>query len=217
MTLQPADYLVHFSNVLMLVSYSVRDILWLRWFAVAAAVTVIPYYLMQADILWPPVLWGSVFAAINIYQILRLYLERRPVVLSPDEQRLYDLAFRSLRPREFVSLTLVGQWRNAAAGEQVLKAGVPATSICIAVTGAVNVRKGDQLLGSLQPGTLIGTALALTGDASPIDAWFIEPARLICWPLADIRRYIDKRPELRESLQRLVNQDFARKLTASFG
>jgi hypothetical protein len=57
-----AEYLVHFSNVLMLVSYSVRDILWLRWFAV----------------------------------------ERRPVVLSDDEQRLYELGFRSLRPREFV-------------------------------------------------------------------------------------------------------------------
>lgn len=54
MTLQPADYLVHFSNVLMLVSYSVRDILWLRWFAVAAAVTVILYYLMQAARGCPP-------------------------------------------------------------------------------------------------------------------------------------------------------------------
>jgi len=217
MSLQVADYLVHFSNLLMLVSYSVRDILWLRWFAVAAAVTVIPYYLMQADILWPPVLWGSVFAVINIYQILRLYMERRPVVLSPDEQKLYDLAFRSLRPREFVSLTLVGRWRNAAAGERVLTAGAPATSICIAVSGAVDVHKGDLRLGSLKPGTLIGTALALTGDASPVDAAFTEPARMICWPLADLRRYIDKRPELRESLQRLVNKDVARKLTASLG
>ena len=217
MSLQVADYLVHFSNLLMLVSYSVRDILWLRWFAVAAAVTVIPYYLMQADILWPPVLWGSVFAVINIYQILRLYMERRPVVLSPDEQKLYDLAFRSLRPREFVSLTLVGRWRNAVAGERVLTAGAPATSICIAVSGAVDVHKGDLRLDTLKPGTLIGTALALTGDASPVDAWFSEPARLICWPLADLRRYIDKRPELRESLQRLVNKDFARKLTASLG
>ena len=217
MSLQVADYLVHFSNLLMLVSYSVRDILWLRWFAVAAAVTVIPYYLMQADILWPPVLWGSVFAVINIYQILRLYMERRPVVLTPDEQKLYDLAFRSLRPREFVSLTLVGQWRNAAAGEKVLTAGAPATSICIAVSGAVDVHKGDLRLDTLKPGTLIGTALALTGDASPVDAWFSEPARLICWPLADLRRYIDKRPELRESLQRLVNKDVARKLTASLG
>ena len=39
-----AEYLVHFSNILMLVAYSVRDILWLRWFAVAAALTNIPYF-----------------------------------------------------------------------------------------------------------------------------------------------------------------------------
>ena len=39
MNSQLADYLVHFANILLLVSYSVRDILWLRWFAVAAALT----------------------------------------------------------------------------------------------------------------------------------------------------------------------------------
>jgi hypothetical protein len=59
----PTDYLVHFSNVLMLVAYSVRDILWLRWFAVAAAVSVIPYYLLQPSVLWPPVMWALVFTA----------------------------------------------------------------------------------------------------------------------------------------------------------
>ena len=36
MSVQPIDYLVHFSNILLLVSYSVRNMLWLRWFAVAA-------------------------------------------------------------------------------------------------------------------------------------------------------------------------------------
>jgi hypothetical protein len=54
MSFQPVDYLVHFSNVLMLVSYSVRDILWLRWFAVAAALTKIPYFLLRPTTLWPP-------------------------------------------------------------------------------------------------------------------------------------------------------------------
>ncbi|HSD74125.1 MAG TPA: Crp/Fnr family transcriptional regulator [Steroidobacteraceae bacterium] len=215
MNLHAADYLVHFSNILLLVSYSVRDILWLRWFAVAAAVTVIPYYLVQPDVLWPPVLWGSVFAIINLYQIVRLYMERRPVVLSADEQKLYDLAFRSLRPREFLSLALVGQWHDAAAGEKVLTAGAPAASICIAVSGSVDVRKGDRPLGTLKPGTLIGTALALTGDASAVDAWVTEPARFMCWPLTDLRRFMDKRPELRVSLQSLVSHDLARKLAAS--
>ena len=86
---QLVNYLVHFSNVLMLVSYSVRDILWLRWFAVAAALTNIPYFLLQQNKLWPPVIWALVFTAINLYQILRIYSERRPVVLSEDEQKLY--------------------------------------------------------------------------------------------------------------------------------
>src|SRR5215475_674970 len=125
MSIQPADYLVHFSNVLLLVAYSVRDILWLRWFAVAAALTNIPYFLVQGTVLWPPVLWALVFTAINLFQITRIYLERRPVVLSPHEQKLYDLSFRSLRPREFVSLWLVGEWRAAAAGERIVSEGQP--------------------------------------------------------------------------------------------
>jgi hypothetical protein len=54
MNIQAIDYLVHFSNILMLLSYSVRDILWLRWFAVAAALTNIPYFLLQGTVLWPP-------------------------------------------------------------------------------------------------------------------------------------------------------------------
>lgn len=99
MNMQAADYLVHFSNILLLVSYSVRDILWLRWFAVAAALTVIPYYLVQPNVLWPPIMWGMVFTAINLFQIARIYLERRPVVLSADEQKLYDMGFHALRPR----------------------------------------------------------------------------------------------------------------------
>jgi hypothetical protein len=82
-----------------------------------------PYFLSQPETLWPPVLWAAVFTAINLYQILRIYLERRPVVLSEDEQKLYDMGFQSLRPREFVSLVLAGEWKNAAAGDKVLNGG----------------------------------------------------------------------------------------------
>ena len=37
------DYFVHAANVLLLVAYSVRDILWLRLFAVAASLIAMPY------------------------------------------------------------------------------------------------------------------------------------------------------------------------------
>lgn len=210
--MQLADYLVHLSNVLMLVSYSVRDILWLRWFAVAAALTVIPYYLAQPSVLWPPVAWGSVFMAINLWQIARIYLERRPVVLSDDERRLYDLGFRALRPREFVSLVLVGEWKDGAPGEQVLEEGKAVEAVCIAISGAVEFRRRGAPLGKLAPGNVIGTALALTGDPSPVGATFVDTARYIRWPIASLRLFADRRPELRVVLQQFVNQDLARKV-----
>ena len=212
--MQLADYLVHFSNILMLVSYSVRDILWLRWFAVAAALTVIPYYLSQSTVLWPPIMWGSIFTAINLFQIARLYLERRPIVLSADEQKLYDMGFHSLRPREFVSLVLAGEWKDAAAGDVVLRDGTPVASICVAISGAVQVRRHGQEIGVLRPGNLIGAAVAFTGEPSPVDAAFAETARYMCWPLHSIRSFLEKKPELRVALQQLVNQDLARKLSA---
>jgi len=213
----PTDLLVHVSNILMLVAYSVRDILWLRWFAVAAALTNIPYFLFRPERLWPPIVWGLVFTAINLVQIVRIYLERRPVTLSDDEQTLYDLGFRSLRPREFVSLMLAGEWKNAAVGDTVLTEGKPVSSICIPISGTVHVRKRGEDLADLGPGRIIGTALALTGEPSPVDATFTKPARYMCWPLHELRSFLDRRPDLRVTLQGLVNHDLARKLEALLG
>jgi CRP-like cAMP-binding protein len=206
------DYLVHFSNLLMLASYSVRDILWLRWFAVAAALTNIPYFLLQGTVLWPPILWALVFTAINLYQITRLYLERRPVVLSHDEQKLYDLGFRSLRPREFVSLSLVGEWKTANAGEKVVTEGEPVSCLCIPINGSADVHKQGERIGTLRPGDIIGTSLAFTGERSPVEVTFNEPARYMSWSLPNLRGFVDKRPDLRVTLQGLVNRDLAGKL-----
>lgn len=207
-----AEYLVHGSNVLMLVAYSVRDILWLRWFAVAAALTNIPYFLFQPDVLWPPVVWAMVFTAINAWQITRIYLERRPVVLSDDERRLYDLAFQSLRPRDFVSLTLAGEWKDGIAGDKILVEGARVSSVCIPISGTLDVRRQGQYLGRLHAGEVIGSTLALTGGVSPIDAVFTGPARYMRWPLSSVRTFLDKRPDLRVTMHGLVNRDLAAKV-----
>ena len=212
MSVHPIDYLVHFSNILLLVSYSVRNILWLRWFAVAAALTNMPYFLYQPNILWPPILWAGVFTAINLYQIWRIYLERRPVTLSADEWTLYDMGFHSLTPRDFVALVMVGSWADAAPGDKMLREGEPVSSVSIAIRGTVRVRRQDRELGLLEQGHLVGTAVALVGKPSPFDATFTEPGRYITWPIAKVRRFTEGRPELQSALQQLVSQDLARKV-----
>ena len=57
-----------------------------------------------------------------------------------------------------------------------------------------------------------GTALALTGEPSPVEVTFTEPARYMRWSLPSLRRFVDMRPDLRVMLQGLVNRDLAQKL-----
>ena len=90
--------------------------------------------------------------------------------------------------------------------------GEPVSCLCISATGSADVRKQGQSIGALRPGHIIGTALALTGDPSPVEVTFVEPARYMRWSLTNLRRFMDKRPDLRTTLQGLVNRDLAGKL-----
>jgi CRP-like cAMP-binding protein len=150
--------------------------------------------------------------AINLYQIARIYLERRPVVLSADEQRLYDFGFHALRPREFVSLLLAGEWRDAAPGERLVEQGRTVERISIPISGTVEITRDGQRLGAFEPGQVIGLALALNDDAAAFDAAFSEPGRYMSWPLPSLRKFLDRRPELRIALQRLAGHDLAAKV-----
>ena len=94
----------------------------------------------------------------------------------------------------------------------MLTEGEPVSSICIPISGTVQVRKQGRDLVVLEPGHMIGTGLALTGDPSPVEATFTTTARYMCWPLQSIRSFLDRRPDLRVTLQGLVNRELAGKL-----
>src|SRR6201987_2403694 len=115
------NYFLHAANVLLLVAYSVRDILWLRLFAVAASLISIPYFLLQPAPLWVPIGWSSVFAAINLLQSWRLFVERRPVKLTPEEEEVRRLAFEDLPPRKVLQVLSVGSWTTVDTGERLIQ------------------------------------------------------------------------------------------------
>ena len=94
------DLLIHLANVLYLFAFMVRDILWLRILTVIAAACIIPYFYLRPEPLMTPIYWNLVFTALNVYWIVRLLLERRPVPMNEEEARLYQLAFRTMKPRD---------------------------------------------------------------------------------------------------------------------
>ena len=206
------DYFIHAANVLLLVAYSVRDILWLRLFAVAASVVSIPYFLLQATTLWAPLAWTIAFAGLNLFQSWRLFLERQPVKLNAEEEEVRRLAFPNVPPRKVLQVLSVGSWVTEQRGERVIESGKVPETIALIIRGKVRVTKGGRDVGVLGPGDLVGSALILSGVPADVDAVVEEPARAVHWQVGTLEKYLNANPEMRTAMQRHLAHDLARKV-----
>ncbi|MGA7855577.1 MAG: hypothetical protein WCA15_19825 [Candidatus Acidiferrales bacterium] len=211
---QPS-YFLHAANILLLVAYSVRDILWLRLFAVAAALISLPYFILQPEPLWEPIIWSSVFAAINGFQSWRLFLERRPVKLTPEEEEIRRLAFPDLPPRKVLQLLSIGVWTNVEIGERMLEPGKKVEAISVIVRGKVRATRDDRVIGELVAGHMVGSTLLMSGIAADVEAVVVEPVRCVRWEIEALDRYLAANPETRIVLQKHLARDLAGKVVAA--
>ena len=206
------NYFIHAANVLLLVAYSVRDILWLRLFAVGASFISIPYFLLQPTKLWAPLSWSVVFAAINLLQSWRLFIERRPVKLTPEEEDIRRLVFRDLPPRKVLQVLSIGSWTTLEVGQRLIEQGKLSEAVSLIVRGKVRVTRDGRVLGDLIAGDFVGSTLTLSGIPAEIDAVTVEPGRAMRWEVGALERYLTANPETRTVMLQHVARDLAAKV-----
>lgn len=206
------DYFIHAANILLLIAYSVRDVLWLRLFAVAASLIAIPYYVIQPTVLWAPLAWSVVFASINLFQSWLLFIERRPVKLTAEEEEIRRLALQDLPPRKVLQVLTIGSWVTAEVGERLIERGKLPDSVSLIVRGKVRLTKDGRVLGDLIPGDIVGSALILNGIPSNVDAVTVEPLRAMRWQIGPLQKYLSANPETRAVMQRHLARDLASKI-----
>jgi hypothetical protein len=209
------SYFLHAANILMLVAYSVRDILWLRLFALAASLIALPYFILQPEPLWAPIIWSSVFAAINSFQSWRLFVERRPVKLTPEEEEIRRFVFPDLPSRKVLQILSIGAWTTVEIGERMLTRGKSVEAISVIVRGKVRVTRDDRVFGELVAGHIVGSALLLSGVTADVDAVVVEPVRCMRWEVQPLDRYLAANPETRIVLQKYLARDLAGKVFAA--
>lgn len=215
MSLFDPSYFLHAANILLLVAYSVRDILWLRLFALTSSLIAMPYFIHQPKPLWEAIIWSAVFALINCFQSWRLFVERRPVKLTPEEEDVRQLVFRDLPPRKLLQILSIGAWTTAETGERLLEHGKKVEAISLIVRGRVRVTKDERVLGELAAGDIVGSALHLSGAPADIDVVVVEQVRSMQWEVGPLERYLAANPETRIVFQGHIAHDLAGKVVAA--
>ncbi len=204
-----ADLLVHGSNLILLFAYTRSDMLSLRVLAFVAAVTIVPYYVLQPSVLWAPIFWSLVYAVVHAYHITVLLIARRPIELTPDEQRLHDMSFPSLQPYEFKQLAEAGQWGDAPAGAKI---DPDEDSVLLLFSGAVDARVRGERVGTIDAGELIGIALQIEHVHAGLSFVSSTPLRTVRWSREQLFKRMESSASLRAALTSLVNHDLASKL-----
>lgn len=208
------NYFIHAANVLLLLAYSVRDILWLRLFALASSLIAVPYFALQHAPMWAPIGWSALFAAINIFQSWRLIIERRPVKLTPEEEEVRRLVFQEVPARKVLEVLSIGSWITMETGTHLIDRGNDIEAISLLVRGKVQVIRDERILGELVAGNLVGSALFLRGTPADFTAVALQPVRAVRWEVQTLERYLSANPEIRIVMQKHLARDLAGKLAS---
>jgi CRP-like cAMP-binding protein len=210
------DLLIHAANMLFLVAYMVRDILWLRILTVIATLCLIPYYFTRPEPMVVPIYWSLVFAALNVYWIVRLLLERAPMKLNADEQKLCELVFRTMSPREMITLLKLATWEHAETGECFVERHKPSSRLMVIYSGRACAEVDGLRVAELEPGQFIGSIDYVTQETASADILAIEPTRYVSWPKSELKDFMSRNPELHSALKSTLAIDLARWIRASW-
>jgi hypothetical protein len=208
---------IHIANVLYLLSYSVRDILWLRILTVVAIFTAFPYYFSCSERgpLWDVIAWQSLFATVNIFQIVLLVRERWPVTLQGIEREIYEKVFRSLTPGEFRKLLTQADWRDVEPGTRLVREGEVVDEMLLLCEGEADVVVGEKVVAGLGAGQFIGEMSFLTQEKASANVDARTHAKLVGWQQDKLKAFLERQTGLDYKLRGTLGQDMVRKLKAA--
>jgi CRP-like cAMP-binding protein len=201
---------LHTGNVLYLLAYLVRDILWLRILTVVASLSLIVFYFSRD--LYAAITWCSLFTLVNLVQIAMLILERRPVFLGEDEMRLYHKLFRTLTPREFMKLLSIAQWKSAGEGEEILKQGEAVTELNLISSGMGVVAIDGRHIAEVGPNQFVGEMAFLTEQDASASVVAQLPLGYLAWPVDQLRTLFHDAPQIHVKFQGVLGSDLVEKL-----
>lgn len=210
------ELLIHAANLLYLFAFMVRDILWLRILTVVAAACLIPYFYFRPEPLMTPIYWNLVFTALNLYWIVRLLLERRPVQLSAQEQKLCDLVFRTMTPREMIKILRLATWKEATEGECFVARDTSLDRLMVIYSGKACAEVDGRNVTELEPGHFIGSISYVTEERAPANIVALEPTRYVSWDKSKLKAFMSKNPDLHSALKTTLAIDLTRWLQATW-
>ena len=206
--------MLNMAYLIFLFAFIAKKIVWLRCLTIFGNITILPYFFFNfEEIQWINITWIGVYTAINLFMLFLIYLESRPIKLSDMEQKIYDRTFKSLKPKEFKHLMDRGSLDELRPDVGLVTRDTHLEKLMLVVEGQAEVvlKNGDEV--DITAGGFIGEQSFITGENTSADvATGKEAATIISWDSDSLRKYLETKPHLKETLELILTSDVIHKL-----
>mmetsp|Transcript_22820 Transcript_22820/g.45507 ORF Transcript_22820/g.45507 Transcript_22820/m.45507 type:complete len:388 (+) Transcript_22820:360-1523(+) len=216
-----AEALGHTSFVLVALSYSIDDVLWLRATAVtgSTAMLAFTYFHPHGKVLWLPFRWNALFIVINTAQILRTLKERyHAEYLDEVDSKVFSSFLRDFDRVDFSKLAALGRRSYLRAGDVLFVQGDMNEYVSLVVEGEFECLVDGQRTYLLKEGNFIAEAGLHVGAevVGPVrtsgTVRATKPSTILKFERGELVRLLKEEPGLRKSLQSHLSWDIVSKL-----
>jgi len=202
------------ANIIFLLAFMAKKIVWLRLLTITGMMVSIPYYLYFHEApMWNNIFWVCTYALINLVMLFIIYLESRPIKLSDLEQNIYNMTFKSLEPRVFKKLIDHGSLEEFHPEVVLVTRDSELDSLMYVVEGEAEVvlKHGEHLI--IPTGGFIGEQSYITGEKTSADVKIgKEAAKIIRWNSEALRKHLAGKEILKDNLDLIFTADLIHKL-----
>ena len=139
---------------LSLAAFVLTDILYLRILIIVANMLTAIAGLMYPNM--SIVVWSVLFIVLNACMVIKLLLERIPLLVPEDLKSLYLMFKLSMTPREFLRMINLSSLVQFKKGDYILRVGDEAKGLMVVKTGEVEIKYDDVVVRMITPCNFIG-------------------------------------------------------------
>ena len=201
--------LLNMGFVAMLLSLTMRDVLWLRAIMMSAQAMIFTGDLFEAR--FNVAVWNVVFISVNAYRVYRILRERQPLEIPAEIEDIYHDLFSNMSRREFLHFWGSGIEREAE-NTTLIGAGTVPEHLYLVLDGSLSVRRGGGELVRLYRKSFAGEMSFLTGDPASADVVADSPVRYIAWEQEQLRNLVRLDPGFMDRMHQILNRDLVSKV-----
>jgi len=178
--------LLNIGFLLNLIALGFREILWIRiLLTLGYFLRFITQSIVEQNM--NSSFWMIVFVIINLYQIIRIFNERRKRYIEPKIFDIYETVFNSLSTFEFLTFWKSGIIKNVEGGNTIIQKDEKLKSILLLINGKVNVKSNGHTIAYLPRGSFIGEISYITKEGATADVIADGDATYIEWTNKELK------------------------------